>query len=74
MGFPCISPRLHAELRESVERQLQALPVAPGLENSGSMEEEGVIKNLQEQMQLSSQVCLSTFFLSLTPSLYNLIP
>ncbi|CAL8329925.1 unnamed protein product [Lota lota] len=46
--------RLHAELRESVERQLQALPVASGLENS-TMEEEGVIKNLQEQMQLSEQ-------------------
>ncbi|XP_059904219.1 sodium channel and clathrin linker 1 [Gadus macrocephalus] len=47
--------RLHAELRESVEGQLQALPEAPGLENSGSLEEEGVIKNLQEQMQLSGQ-------------------
>ncbi|CAL8331001.1 unnamed protein product [Merluccius merluccius] len=46
--------RLHAELRESVERQLQALPGASGLENS-TMEEEGVIKNLQEQIQLSGQ-------------------
>lgn len=48
--------RLHAELRESVERQLQALPVASALEGSSTMEaEEGVIKNLQEQIQLSGQ-------------------
>ena len=49
------TPRLHAELRESVERQLQALPVASGLEGS-TMEEDGVIRNLQEQIQLSGQV------------------
>ncbi|XP_071774247.1 sodium channel and clathrin linker 1 isoform X2 [Centroberyx gerrardi] len=46
--------RLHAELRESVERQLQALPVAAGAEGS-TLEEEGVIRNLQEQIQLSEQ-------------------
>ncbi|XP_056136606.1 sodium channel and clathrin linker 1 [Lampris incognitus] len=46
--------RLHAELRESVEKQLQALPVASRGEGS-SMEEEGVIKNLKEQIQLSGQ-------------------
>ncbi|KAM3865366.1 sodium channel and clathrin linker 1 [Diretmus argenteus] len=46
--------RLHAELRESVERQLQALPVASGMESS-TLEEEGVIKNLQQQIQLSEQ-------------------
>ncbi|KAM4603621.1 sodium channel and clathrin linker 1 [Polymixia lowei] len=46
--------RLHAELRESVERQLQALPVTPGVEGS-TLEDEGVIRNLQEQIQLSGQ-------------------
>ncbi|KAG7485477.1 hypothetical protein JOB18_011094 [Solea senegalensis] len=46
--------RLHAELRESVEKQLHALPMASGLEGS-SQEEEAVIRNLQEQIQLSEQ-------------------
>ncbi|KAM7393702.1 hypothetical protein PAMP_020555 [Pampus punctatissimus] len=46
--------RLHAELRESVEKQLHALPVASGVEGS-TMEEEAVIRNLQEQVQLSEQ-------------------
>ncbi|XP_072240346.1 sodium channel and clathrin linker 1 [Leuresthes tenuis] len=46
--------RLHAELRESVEKQLHALPVASGVEGS-TMEEDAIIKNLQEQVQLSEQ-------------------
>lgn len=46
--------RLHAELRESVEKQLHALPVASGLEGS-TLEEEAVIRNLQEQVQLCEQ-------------------
>ncbi|XP_047435414.1 sodium channel and clathrin linker 1 [Mugil cephalus] len=46
--------RLHAELRESVEKQLHALPMASGVEDS-TMEEDAVIKNLQEQVQLSEQ-------------------
>nr|XP_019939974.1 PREDICTED: sodium channel and clathrin linker 1 [Paralichthys olivaceus] len=46
--------RLHAELRESVEKQLHALPVASGMEGS-TLEEEPVIRNLQEQVQLSEQ-------------------
>ncbi|XP_044202274.1 sodium channel and clathrin linker 1 isoform X2 [Thunnus albacares] len=46
--------RLHAELRESVERQLHAMPVASGVEGS-TLEEEAVIRNLQEQVQLSEQ-------------------
>uniref|UniRef100_A0A3Q3IE87 Sodium channel and clathrin linker 1 n=1 Tax=Monopterus albus TaxID=43700 RepID=A0A3Q3IE87_MONAL len=46
--------RLHAELRESVEKQLLALPVASGTEG-GTLEEEAVIRNLQEQLQLSEQ-------------------
>ncbi|XP_076001908.1 sodium channel and clathrin linker 1 [Genypterus blacodes] len=46
--------RLHAELRQSVANQLQALPVTPGVEGS-TLEEEGVIKSLQEQIRLSEQ-------------------
>ncbi|KAJ3615299.1 hypothetical protein NHX12_018867 [Muraenolepis orangiensis] len=46
--------RLHAELRESVEQQLQAVPGASGPGNS-TMEEVEVVKNLQEQIQLSGQ-------------------
>ncbi|XP_029293170.1 LOW QUALITY PROTEIN: sodium channel and clathrin linker 1 [Cottoperca gobio] len=46
--------RLHAELRESVEKQLHALPVAPGGEGS-TLEEEAVIRNLQQQVQLCDQ-------------------
>ncbi|XP_044046307.1 sodium channel and clathrin linker 1 isoform X2 [Siniperca chuatsi] len=46
--------RLHAELRESVEKQLHALPVPSGVEGS-TVEEEAVIRNLQEQVQLSEQ-------------------
>ncbi|XP_030000953.1 sodium channel and clathrin linker 1 [Sphaeramia orbicularis] len=46
--------RLHAELRESVERQLHAVPVVPGVEG-GTLEEEAVVRNLQEQIQLSEQ-------------------
>ncbi|XP_034443788.1 sodium channel and clathrin linker 1 [Hippoglossus hippoglossus] len=46
--------RLHTELRESVEKQLHALPVAPGTEGS-TLEEDAVIRNLQEQVQLSEQ-------------------
>ncbi|CAK6962965.1 sodium channel and clathrin linker 1 [Scomber scombrus] len=46
--------RLHAELRESVERQLHALPVASGVEGS-TLEEEAVIRNLKEQVQLSEK-------------------
>lgn len=46
--------RLHAELRESIEKQLQFLPSGSGLE-SDSLPEGGVITNLQEQIQLSNQ-------------------
>ncbi|XP_019116162.2 sodium channel and clathrin linker 1 [Larimichthys crocea] len=46
--------RLHVELRESVEKQLHALPVASGVEG-GTLEEEAVTRNLQEQIQLSEQ-------------------
>ncbi|XP_041711615.2 sodium channel and clathrin linker 1 [Coregonus clupeaformis] len=48
--------RLHAELRESVERQLQTLPgsTGPGVEGA-PLGDEGLINNLQEQIQLSVQ-------------------
>uniref|UniRef100_A0A4W5JV88 Sodium channel and clathrin linker 1 n=1 Tax=Hucho hucho TaxID=62062 RepID=A0A4W5JV88_9TELE len=48
--------RLHAELRESVERQLQSLPVStgPGVEGD-TLVDEGLINNLHEQIQLSVQ-------------------
>eukprot|EP00063_Salmo_salar_P075257 XP_014050092.1 PREDICTED: sodium channel and clathrin linker 1-like [Salmo salar] len=53
--------RLHAELRESVERQLQTLPVStgPGVEGD-TLGDEGLISNLREQIQLSVQVSLNT--------------
>uniref|UniRef100_A0A8D0CY12 Sodium channel and clathrin linker 1 n=1 Tax=Sander lucioperca TaxID=283035 RepID=A0A8D0CY12_SANLU len=46
--------QLHAELRDSVEKQLHALPVASGVKGS-TLEEEAVIRNLQEQVQLCEQ-------------------
>ncbi|CAJ1052999.1 sodium channel and clathrin linker 1 isoform X3 [Xyrichtys novacula] len=46
--------RLHAELRESAERQLSSLPAALSVEG-GTLEEEVIIRNLQEQVQLSEQ-------------------
>ncbi|XP_064859633.1 sodium channel and clathrin linker 1 isoform X2 [Oncorhynchus nerka] len=48
--------RLHAELRESVERQLQTLPVStgPGVEGD-TLGDEGLISNLHQQIQLSVQ-------------------
>lgn len=56
--------RLHAELRESVEKQLHALPTASGVEGS-TLEEDAVIKNLQEQVQLSEQVCINVHLICL---------
>ncbi|XP_034753701.1 sodium channel and clathrin linker 1 [Etheostoma cragini] len=46
--------RLHAELRDSVEKQLHALPLASGV-NGSTLEEDAVIRNLQEQVQLCEQ-------------------
>lgn len=40
-----------------MEKQLHALPVASGVEGS-TLEEEAVIRNLQEQVQLSEKVCV----------------
>ncbi|XP_036810000.1 sodium channel and clathrin linker 1 isoform X1 [Oncorhynchus mykiss] len=48
--------RLHAELRESVERQLQTLPVSTGSGVEGdTLGDEGLISNLHQQIQLSVQ-------------------
>lgn len=47
--------RLHSELRESLERQLHGLPAGLGLDGD-SQTEDGLVKNLQEQIQLSLQV------------------
>uniref|UniRef100_A0A8C8A124 Sodium channel and clathrin linker 1 n=1 Tax=Oryzias sinensis TaxID=183150 RepID=A0A8C8A124_9TELE len=55
---PPISTRLHAELKESVEKQLHSLPVASGT-SGGTMEEDAIIGNLQEQLELSEQVWAS---------------
>uniref|UniRef100_UPI0037E7A78B sodium channel and clathrin linker 1 isoform X2 n=1 Tax=Semicossyphus pulcher TaxID=241346 RepID=UPI0037E7A78B len=46
--------RLHAELRASVEKQLDAMSAASDVEG-GTLEEEAIISNLQEQVQLSEQ-------------------
>ncbi|XP_054635040.1 sodium channel and clathrin linker 1-like isoform X2 [Dunckerocampus dactyliophorus] len=46
--------RLHAELRESVEKQLQSPSKTSGVK-FGTVEDEAVIKNLQEQVKLSEQ-------------------
>ncbi|XP_074551921.1 sodium channel and clathrin linker 1 isoform X2 [Halichoeres trimaculatus] len=46
--------RLHTEQRELVERQLNALPAASSVDG-GTLEEDLIVKNLQEQIQLSEQ-------------------
>uniref|UniRef100_UPI0037E9351B sodium channel and clathrin linker 1 isoform X3 n=1 Tax=Semicossyphus pulcher TaxID=241346 RepID=UPI0037E9351B len=52
--------RLHAELRASVEKQLDAMSAASDVEG-GTLEEEAIISNLQEQVQLSEQDQLVQF-------------
>ncbi|XP_018593779.1 sodium channel and clathrin linker 1 isoform X2 [Scleropages formosus] len=44
--------RLYAELRESIEKQLQAFPAGAEIE---SLTDDEIVKNLQEQIQLSLQ-------------------
>ncbi|XP_054897685.1 sodium channel and clathrin linker 1 [Poeciliopsis prolifica] len=46
--------RLHTELRESIEKQLHSLPVGSEAEGSAA-EDTAILKNLQEQIQLSEQ-------------------
>lgn len=47
--------RLHAELKEALEMQLDALPFMP-LGTAIPADEE-IVRNLQEQLQLTNQVC-----------------
>uniref|UniRef100_A0A3B3XLL5 Sodium channel and clathrin linker 1 n=1 Tax=Poecilia mexicana TaxID=48701 RepID=A0A3B3XLL5_9TELE len=46
--------RLHTELRESIEKQLHSLPVGSEAEG-GAAEDTAILRNLQEQVQLSEQ-------------------
>ncbi|KAM4706716.1 sodium channel and clathrin linker 1 [Discoglossus pictus] len=46
--------RLHEQLKESLEKQLDLFPTGSGLANDGFTEQE-LIKNLQEQLQLANQ-------------------
>lgn len=55
--------RLHAEMRESVEKQLQSASNIPGVEMS-ILEEEAVVKNLQEQVKLSEQVFIPSYVIT----------
>ncbi|XP_027874290.1 sodium channel and clathrin linker 1 isoform X2 [Xiphophorus couchianus] len=52
--------RLHTELRESIEKQLHSLPVDSEAEGSAA-EDTAILKNLQEQVQLSEQDQLVQF-------------
>ncbi|XP_009467015.1 PREDICTED: sodium channel and clathrin linker 1 [Nipponia nippon] len=45
--------RLHAELKEGLEKQLEALPFMPL--GSDIPADEGIVRNLQEQLQLTNQ-------------------
>jgi len=47
--------RLHAELKEALEKQLEALPFMPL--GTDIPADEGIVRNLQEQLQLINQVC-----------------
>uniref|UniRef100_H3B0W2 Sodium channel and clathrin linker 1 n=1 Tax=Latimeria chalumnae TaxID=7897 RepID=H3B0W2_LATCH len=46
--------RLYAELKEAIEKQLESLPPSAGL-GVDTFTEEGVVKNLQEQIQLANR-------------------
>ncbi|NWH51706.1 SCLT1 protein, partial [Fregata magnificens] len=45
--------RLHAELKEALEKQLEALPFVPL--GTDIPADEGIVRNLQEQLQLTNQ-------------------
>lgn len=55
--------RLHAELRQSVEEQIHAIPLASGVEGN-VLGEDAVTRNLQEQVQLLEQVCMRSHVIS----------
>lgn len=50
-------------MRESVEKQLQSASNIPGVEMS-ILEEEAVVKNLQEQVKLSEQVFILSYVIT----------
>lgn len=47
--------RLHHELKDAVQRQLEALPVDTGVGDDLYVDDE-IVRNLQEQLQLANQV------------------
>lgn len=47
--------RLHSELKDAVEKQLEALPFGPEMGDDLYTDEE-TVRNLQEQLQLANQV------------------
>ncbi|NXT51355.1 SCLT1 protein, partial [Pluvianellus socialis] len=49
----CLNFRLHAELKEALENQLDALPFMPLRTDIPA--DEGIVRNLQEQLQLMNQ-------------------
>lgn len=47
--------RLHRELKDAVQRQLEALPVDTDVGDDLYVDDE-IVRNLQEQLQLANQV------------------
>lgn len=47
--------RLHSELKDAVEKQLETLPFGTDMENNIYTDDE-TVRNLQEQLQLANQV------------------
>ena len=50
-----MSQRLHSELKDAVEKQLEALPLGSEMKSDIYIDD-GTVKNLQEQLQLANQV------------------
>lgn len=53
--FVSLLPRLHEELKEAIEKQLEALP-SGSISGDGAYVDENLIRNLQEQLQLANKV------------------
>lgn len=51
----CLFQRLHRELKDGVEKQLEALPFGTEMGN-GIYTDDETVRNLQEQLQLANQV------------------
>lgn len=52
-----VGSSLHSELRVSVERQLQALPVGSGLDGE-SVADDVILKSLKDQLEHAGQVSM----------------